>query len=380
MDAATTSESVIAWISAAIWGLVLLSVLFYFVGSYLVEILAQKLDEPRWMAWVPIANMYLMLKLVGWEKWFWVFLGGHAVLLLAVFLPPAVTFVAMLLTIPIGLTALVLGFGYWPKLATRRDLPLWVGLLMIAPQFVAGLIGGVYPGAWIVALLASLVGFGAFLYIVFHDGRPKSAPHPIGYALTLVGGLLMAGLLHVVPERLAANPAFQQGLQQFSQQLEASLGDSSKEGFSAEALLGSIGAVPGEQSEMGVPTSEGSDGPAPQHVATTCPPETREAGLRAPEGRDWWCEIETPDGWVRHGPARTWLANGQLETEGEYHRGLRTGSWTRYWPSGVRRAQAEFRDGEQHGWQHGWDEYGDPASKVYYEAGKPLPASHVAGA
>ena len=57
MDAATTSESVIAWISAAIWGLVLLSVLFYFVGSYLVEILAQKLDEPRWMAWVPIANV-----------------------------------------------------------------------------------------------------------------------------------------------------------------------------------------------------------------------------------------------------------------------------------------------------------------------------------
>ena len=379
MDAATTSQSLVAWISAAIWGLVLVIALFYFVGSYLVEILAQKLDEPRWMAWVPIANLYLMLKLVGWEMWFWVFLGGYAVVLLAIFLPPAVTFVAMLLLIPIGLTALVLGLGYWPKLAKRRDLPLWVGLLMIAPQFVAGLIESLYPGAWVVALFASLVGFGAFLYIVFHDGGPLAAPHPIGYALTLAGGLLTAGFLHVLPERLAASPEFQQGLAQLSQQFEASFGDSPDAGFSAQSLLGS-GAEAAEQAAGGVPTSHGPGEPKPHHVATTCPPETREAGRRAPEGRDWWCEIESPGGWIRHGPALTWLASGQLETEGEYRRGLRNSSWTRYWPSGVRRAQAEFRDGQQHGWQHGWDEYGEPASEVYYEAGKPLPSSHAAGA
>jgi hypothetical protein len=282
--------------------------------------------------------------------------------------------------IPIGLTGLVLSFGYWPKLATRRDLPLWVGLLMILPQFVAGLIGGVYPDAWVIALLAPLIGFGAFLYIIFHDGGPKSAPHPIGYALTLVGGLSMAGILHVLPERLAASPAFQQGLVQVSQQFDASFGDSSEDGFSAETLLGSIGGVPAEQSDAAVATSVGPDGPGPRYVATSCPPETREAGKRAPEGRDWWCEIETSDGWVRHGPARTWAASGQLETEGEYDHGLRTGSWTRYWPSGMRRAQAEFRDGRQHGWQHGWDEYGEPESEVHYEAGKPRPASHAADA
>ena len=74
MDAAATSESVIAWISAAIWGVVLLSALFYFVASYLFEILAQKLDEPRWMAWVPVVNLYLMLNVAntwdkGWDYW-----------------------------------------------------------------------------------------------------------------------------------------------------------------------------------------------------------------------------------------------------------------------------------------------------------------------
>jgi len=74
--------------------------------------------------------------------------------------------------------------------------------------------------------------------------------------------------------------------------------------------------------------------------------------------------------WVRHGPSRTWHDNGYLESEGVYDHGRRNGTWIRYWRSGGRRVQAQFRDDVQHGWMYRWDVYGKLESTVRYADGE----------
>jgi len=370
LDPAASSEQLLTWLANATWWITGAVAIFYFVCCYLFEILAQKLDEPRWMAWVPLANFYLMLKLVGWEKWLAWILGGYAVMLLGFFLPGPLAFVAMLVVIPLALGGIALGLGYWPKLAVRRDLPVWVGLLMVLPQLVAGAIQSIAPEAWLVPLLATLVAFGAFLAIVFHDGPPKVPPHPIGYAITLASALGTALMLNGVSERLVESAGFQQEMQEMMGQLEG-------EEFSAAALFGDLWGESLDQAPEIVPSAwqrRSSGEPPIRHVATVCPADAREFGT-SPEDLEWGCEIETGDAWVRHGPHRSFFESGQLESEGMYEQGRRIGTWTRYWPTGRRRAQAEFRDGEQAGWMHRWNADGRLASEVYYVDDEPVPAS-----
>jgi hypothetical protein len=201
-----------AWIDSLLWGFLAFCVLSYFLGAYLFEVLAQKLGEPRWMAWVPIANLYVGLRLIGWGSLFWWLIGGYVISFAGAFLPGPLAMVAMLAMVPTVLVVLVVSLAYWPLLARKRDLPIWVGLLLVLPQFAVALVQlFVSPTTYVsLSLVSSAVGFVAFLWIVFHDGGPQSAPHPVGLALTAVAALVAIGLGLKLPGWLEESGAIEQ--------------------------------------------------------------------------------------------------------------------------------------------------------------------------
>ena len=78
-----------------------------------LQVLAKKTNTPRsWLAWIPIANLFLMLQIAQKPLWWFI-----------------------LLLIPI--VNIVMGIIVWMKIAERREKPNWLGILMIVP--VAGL-------------------------------------------------------------------------------------------------------------------------------------------------------------------------------------------------------------------------------------------------
>jgi len=371
-----------AWIPTLAWGFAALCVLSYFVGSYLFEVLAQKLDEPRWMAWVPIANLYLALRLLGWGSLFWWLLAGYAFGFLGMLLPGPLALLAGLAIAATVLVAIGVGFAYWPLLARRRDLPIWVGLLLVVPQFVAMPLELVLSelAMVVVSLAVAALGLAAFLWIVFHDGGPEAAPHPVGWALTGLGAVVAAALAWWAPtwiEESGALEPVQVALAQAAAEdedaaeLDALRGWFARLAGGVEEDAGIPAVVPAAAS--GVLARLGADAPAPPPVPDECPEGHREAGARPPAGRAWWCEVQTPDGWVREGPSRRWRHARAVEEEGLYRDGKRHGTWTRYWGTGGRHTQAEFRDGAQNGWMLRWDEAGRLTERIRFEDGAPAP-------
>jgi len=360
METPPSGESLLSTMTWAIWGLVALGALFYFVSSYLFEILAQKLDEPRWMAWVPIASALLMLRLVGWEKWFWVILAGYVLAFGSMLLPDPLRMLSAIVIFPLVITTLVIGLVYFPRLATRRDLSMGVGLWIVLPQFLPPFFELALPGTGLwVSLFATFAALFAFLMIVFHDGAPLFGPHPIAYVLTLVGVAATGLAVSALPAALAENAQFQEGWQEVSERLE---------GTSADGIR--VLAKESQQAASDIASTEFQpEEPGPVTIATTCPAGTREARETLDAGRAWWCEIE--EAGVRHGPSRTWFDNGAVETEGAYDHGRRTGTWTRYWRSGGRRAQAAFESDVQHGLMHRWNANGSFETTVRYVDGEP---------
>lgn len=386
MEPAFSIEALPAWIDSLVWGFLAFCVLSYFLGAYLFEVLAQKLGEPRWMAWVPIANLYLGLRLIGWGSLFGWLIAGYVVSFAGMLLPGPLAMASMLAMIPTVLVVLVVSLAYWPMLARKRDLPIWVGLLLVLPQFAAALAQlFVSPTAYVsLSLLGSGVGFVAFLWIVFHDGGPQAAPHPVGLALTAVAALVAIGLGWKLPDWLEQSGAIAQMQVALAQAQGAASGDVASEDLADLLAILEAGEAGGAGDDAstgpGEPASHSrgdAEAPDPHHVADACPPDHREAGARPPEGREWWCEVETARGWVRDGPARRWRHARAVEEEGEYRDGKRHGTWTRFWRTGGRHTQAEFREGMQHGWMHRWDEAGRLEGATYFEAGEPAPLASL---
>jgi len=74
-----------------------------------LQVLAKKTNTPNgWLAWIPIANIFLMLQIAQKPLWWFV-----------------------LILIPI--VNIVIGILIWMKIAERRGKPSWVGILMIVP-------------------------------------------------------------------------------------------------------------------------------------------------------------------------------------------------------------------------------------------------------
>ena len=57
---------------------------------------------------------------------------------------------------------------------------------------------------------------------------------------------------------------------------------------------------------------------------------------------------------------------------GQYEQGLRVGVWTRFHPTGEVRAQAEFREGLQHGWALTFNRAGERTRSARFENGAPV--------
>jgi len=374
METLLDPEALPGLLGTFLWGALFACVLFYFASSYLYEILAQKLGEPRWMAWVPIVNGYLMLRLIGLGVVFWVLLAGVAVGMLGMLLPGPLSLLSALALVPTALAAVVLGLVYWPMLARRRELPIWVGLVILVPN-VSGLLQPFLADRVFLALQLALsaVALGAFLWIVFHDGGPEAAPHPVGWVLTGIGALAAVAFGLWLPAWLEESG----GMEQVQVALAAATAQAqASEPADADAAgwLDRLGGGDAAGGEGVAPTPAVAPREPEAHVvADSCPPGAHEAGARPPQGLEWWCEIETPAGRLRHGPSRRWLHARAVAEEGEYREGRRHGTWTRFWRTGGRHTQAEFRDGLQHGWMHRWDEAGRLGSQTWYQDGEPAP-------
>lgn len=86
------------------WGLAL-----YVWLALTLYVIANKTDTRNsWLAWIPIANLYLMCKVAGRSGWW-----------------------TILFFIP--LVNLVLGVIIWMEIARARNQPSWMGILMIIP-------------------------------------------------------------------------------------------------------------------------------------------------------------------------------------------------------------------------------------------------------
>lgn len=96
-----------------IWWLI-----FYIYFAICLMTIANKNSTPNsWLAWIPIANMYLMCKIAGKPGWWFI-----------------------LLLIPI--VNIIIGIIIWMKIAEARNKPAWLGILMIIP-FVNLIVPGI---------------------------------------------------------------------------------------------------------------------------------------------------------------------------------------------------------------------------------------------
>lgn len=93
----------------------LLFVLYVYSSAALMTIAKKTKTEPAWLAWVPIINIYLMVKIAGLE-WYWA-LGIFAGI---------VPFIGAVLV-------LVWAVYIWWIISEKRSYPGWVGILMAIP-------------------------------------------------------------------------------------------------------------------------------------------------------------------------------------------------------------------------------------------------------
>jgi len=96
--------------------IVIIGLVLYIYSCLCLQLIAQKTGtEPAWLAWIPIANIFLMCKVAGLSYW-WI------LTLLAGIIP----FLGSLI---------ILGFsGYlWFKIAEARNKEGWIGVLCVLP-------------------------------------------------------------------------------------------------------------------------------------------------------------------------------------------------------------------------------------------------------
>ena len=128
MAGEVAGAGLLAMLGAFFLVFVLIFIAFYVYMALALMTIAKKTNTKNaWLAWIPIANVYLMLKIAKLSGW-WIF-----AILVAV--------------IPfIGSLAVAAGMIYvWWRIAIARGKPGWWGILMIVP--IANLI---IPGllAW----------------------------------------------------------------------------------------------------------------------------------------------------------------------------------------------------------------------------------------
>jgi hypothetical protein len=325
-----------------------------------LEVIADKQEIPApWLAWVPLLQIYPMVKAGNGS------VAQLVVLILSLF---AVGIAGALLApvlSPLVAVALVLGWGVWASVyfgrlmwntAVNRGVSGWLGVLVFVP----------------------LVGFFAYLYIAFHDG--VQGPSKLGLALGVI--------LYVLPTvpmmrsgseigQLAALGA-QMGSGDQAAALEALAqmsGDESLAAADLERMMQQLGQASESrtQGERSLPAGFDEEEGFAVDDAFVCPDGTGERGAAPPAGRERWCE-RPREGLppVRHGSYAAWHENGTVREFGSYHEGERDGVWTRWYESGGKRAQAQFERGVQHGLLITWDEFGRKQREIAFRDGEPI--------
>lgn len=111
------SGAIIAMIGGFLWLFVLLFIALYVYSALALMNIAKRTNTKNpWLAWIPIANMYLMTQ-IGGVPW-WTLL----IVVFAGFIP----FVG-------GIVSVVLIIWWWWKIAEARQRPGWWGILMMIP-------------------------------------------------------------------------------------------------------------------------------------------------------------------------------------------------------------------------------------------------------
>jgi hypothetical protein len=101
-----------------------------------------------------------------------------------------------------------------------------------------------------------------------------------------------------------------------------------------------------------------------------CPPGDQERERRSEEVVERACFTRVPtQGWTRSGPSRSWHANGQVRSTGNWSwnpskaESVRDGEWTTYYVSGKAKSNGHYRYGVRVGeWQY-WTEAGSTTTE-----------------
>jgi len=106
MEAANEIIEWLIWLVVTSW---IITIAFYVYMAVCLQTIARKTGtEHGWLAWIPIANVYLMCKVAGKPGWW-----------LLLFFIPIVNIVFMVIV--------------WMGIAEARDKKGWLGILMIVP-------------------------------------------------------------------------------------------------------------------------------------------------------------------------------------------------------------------------------------------------------
>ncbi|HPC30846.1 MAG TPA: zinc ribbon domain-containing protein, partial [Candidatus Pacearchaeota archaeon] len=98
-------------------GYLVLWIILYIYFALCLYFIAKKTDTPNgWLAWIPVANVFLMIQIAQKPLWWFILL-----------LIPFVNIVIIVIL--------------WMKIAERRGKPNWLGILMIVP-----VVGIIIPG------------------------------------------------------------------------------------------------------------------------------------------------------------------------------------------------------------------------------------------
>jgi len=350
-----------------------LLVLLQLVFCYALQVIADKLGLPNsWMAWVPLLQIYPLIRTgsPSFQPFLLLLATGVAAAIAGALLGPLGGFLA------VAWSAWALAyFGQlcW-NTAESRGVSGWIGLLAFLP----------------------LVNLIAYLYIAFHDG--PMPPSRLGLALGLVCIVLPA-----VPEARKAQEIAQLGRQFGPMASAAKQGDQDAMTRMLHEMMQTMQGMEGFETRGGDPggmskaltqlaAAMGRDGESeaggrgdaispvievPELVSISelfeCPEGTRERGAAPPSGFERWCErLDPAPGRVRHGGYASWHRNRLPHETGLYRNGDRVGVWTRWYASGGKQAQAEFRDGLQQGFQIDWDESGRRQREVRFVRGEPV--------
>ena len=103
-----------------------------------------------------------------------------------------------------------------------------------------------------------------------------------------------------------------------------------------------------------------------------CPPGTQRGVSRRAGGSEEWCERPGTNERILDGPFVTRLADGTIETRGDYRDGKPSGLWKSWHASGAQSGEVTFVEGKPNGMLLGWYPSGQTSFVGGFRDGRPM--------